>query len=518
MKSRVTAQVHRLIRSMSPAEKRYFKLYAARHRIHGGSNHLLLFDAIASMETYDEDALLRRFKGRGFIAHFAVAKQRLHDSVLRSLSAFHATSSVDARLRRQLHEVELLYDRALYDDAERHLLGVRRSAQRHEKLHVLMEVQHWERRLLERTHYHGITPPMLDERCAEAARLREHMAELDGLWDRKSRVALALYGHGQARSSTQVEQVRTIGAGDDIRGAARFGTAQARYLYHHLRAATAIATGDLESGRRHLLANRDLLEAGRAAFIDEPHRILAVLSNLAHVCMRTGRYAEAIGHLHAYRRAPAEWRMPRTGDLAMKLFATGMSMELGIHCASGDFGRALALVPAVEQGLQRHGSALGTLRRTGCMFQVAIAQLGGGNAAEALRWCHRLLNEAHDGPGGMAAHARLLQLMLLLDIGDRDLLPYALRNTERYLKGRRHAHRGERLLLRLVHEQLKARDPREARAAYQRFHDALAPLADDPLEQPVFEHLDPLTWVRSHLTGRPYGQLVRERAAGRRAA
>ncbi|MCC6578788.1 MAG: hypothetical protein IT228_15720 [Flavobacteriales bacterium] len=516
MTSRVSDQVHRLIRSMSPAEKRYFKLYAGRHRIQGGGNHLLLFDAIGGMEAYDEEALLRRFKGRGLTARFAVAKQRLHDSLLQSLSAFHAASSVDARLRRRLHEVELLYGRALYDDAERHLLGVRRLALRHEKLHVLIEVQHWQRRLMERTHYHSVTAAALEEQDREAAHLLEQLAELDQFWDRKSRVALALYGQGQARSAGQVEQVRAIAGCEG--GTKPYGTAQARYLHHHLLAATAIATGDLETGLQHLLTNRDLLEEQRAAFVDEPHRILAVLSNLAHVCMRTGRYAEAIGHLEAYRRAPAEWCMPHTGDLALKLFATGTTMELSILCASGAFEKALTLVPAMEQGLQHHGNALGTLRRAGCQFQVAIALFGGGRAAEALRWCHRLLNDAHDSPGGFAAHARLLELMLLLETGDQDLLPYALRNTERYLKGHLRAHRCEQLLLRLVRDLLKARDRAQEIAAYQRAHDGLVPLANDPLEQPAFEHLDPLTWVRSRITGRPYGQLVRERAGGRHAA
>ncbi|HQW86314.1 MAG TPA: hypothetical protein PLH93_03960 [Flavobacteriales bacterium] len=518
MSRKASDQVHRLIRSMDAAEKRYFKLYAGRHLIRGRSNHLLLFNAIAAMDVYDEEALLRRFKGRGFTARFAIAKQRLHNSILESLSAYHAHSSVDARLRRRMHEVEVLYQRALYADAERHLGGVERLAAKHEKFHVLAEVHVWQRRLLERTHYQGVTAATLDEQRQRTARLLARMTELDALWDLKSEVYLTLYGEGQARNTAQVERVRAIMARPGRPQVDALGSAQARYLHHHLEAVAGFATGDLEASHAHLLANRDLLEAERPIFIDEPYRLLAVLSNLAYVCTRTGRFKEASEHLHAYRLAPAAWQMPDTEDLEMKLFATGTSLELSIHCASGEFDHALALVPTVERGLERHGEALGTLRRAGHMFQVAMALFGGGRPAEALRWCHRLLNEAQDDQGGIVSYARMLELMLRLETEDKELLHYTLRNTERYLKGRSRTHRFEQVFLRLVRDLLKPLPILQQRAAFQRFHDDLAQLAGDPLEQPAFEHLDPLTWAESHLSGRPYGELVRERARGKSRA
>lgn len=514
MSRKASDQVHRLIRSMDAAEKRYFKLYAGRHLIRGKSNHLLLFNAISAMETYDEEALLQRFKGRGFTARFAIAKQRLHNTILESLSAYHAQSSVDARLRRRMHEVEVLYQRALYADAERHLAGVERLATRHEKLHVLVEVQVWQRRLMERTHYQQATIATLSDQRERAAWLRSRLTELDALWDLKSEVFLTLYGEGQARSIVQVERVRAIMARRDRPEVDAHSSAQARYLHHHLEAVAAFATGDLETSRTHLLANRELLEAERPKFMDEPYRLLAVLSNLAYVCTRTGRFTEASEHLRAYRLAPSAWQMPETEDLEMKLFATGTSLELSIHCASGAFEQALAMVPAVERGLERHGLALGTLRRTGCMFQVAVALFGGGRPVEALRWCHRLLNEARDDQGGIVAYARMLELMLRLETDDKELLPYTLRNTERYLKDRSRTHRFEQVFLRLVRDLLKPLDHRQQHAAFRRFHDDLTLLAEDPLEQPAFEHLDPLTWAESHLTGRPYGELVREKARG----
>lgn len=114
--------MHRLIRSMSAAEKRYFKLHAARMGQDAGKQ-AMLFDAIAAMEHYDEEALLARFRNEAFARHFAIAKRRLYEAILHSLEAFHAESSVDARIHRLLHQVEILHRRALYADAQRVLLS-----------------------------------------------------------------------------------------------------------------------------------------------------------------------------------------------------------------------------------------------------------------------------------------------------------------------------------------------------------------------------------------------------------
>ena len=74
--------VHRLIRSMTRAEKRYFKLYIGRHVVEASSNHGVLFNAIADMEVYDERALMERYANEAFTHKFAITKRRLYGAIL----------------------------------------------------------------------------------------------------------------------------------------------------------------------------------------------------------------------------------------------------------------------------------------------------------------------------------------------------------------------------------------------------------------------------------------------------
>ncbi|MBK8340707.1 MAG: hypothetical protein IPK99_12255 [Flavobacteriales bacterium] len=300
---------------MSPSEKRYFKLHSARHRSTGGGNHDLLFNAIAAMAEYDEAQLLNRFKNRGFAARFPIAKRRLYEAVLNSLAAYHAESSVDARLRRQMHEVEILFQRALYEDADKLLHGAVKLAEQYERPHILVEAQQWKRKLIERSNYAGTTQADLDGERAESGRLRELFAEIDALWALKSDMLLTLYQRGPARSPEHLQELTKLMGQPVASGNAPGGSARARFLFNHLHGVAAFAMGDLEGCHEHLARNRALLIAERDRFLDEPNLVLSVLSNLTYVCARTGRFEAGKQHLREFQLTPSMWRMPENEDL-----------------------------------------------------------------------------------------------------------------------------------------------------------------------------------------------------------
>src|ERR1051326_780485 len=121
----------RLIRSMSKSEKRHFKLYASRHSV-AENNYIKLFDAIDRQRQYDENSILKKFEKQTLVNRFPITRNRLYETVLRSLDAFHSQSSTDAQLKRDLHFAEILYKKSLYDQCARVLASAKRVAERHE--------------------------------------------------------------------------------------------------------------------------------------------------------------------------------------------------------------------------------------------------------------------------------------------------------------------------------------------------------------------------------------------------
>lgn len=504
--------LHRLIRSMTRAEKRYFKLFIGRHAPEGASHQQLLFDAIARMETYDEAGLLLRFTAEAFTHRFAVTKRRLYESVLRALDAFHAESSVDVRLYRLLHQVEILYQRALYTDAMKMLMSVRRLAAQHDRTHALVAASEWERRIMESNNYAAVNEAQLQDLAAADARLVEQQVQVNGLWDLKSRLFLQLYRDGQARDARALDSLTSLLDHPLLKDASDLMTAKARFLYHHVHGAAAFAMGDTSRCHAHLTANLGLLNNERERFMGEPNLVLGVMSNLIYVCIQRGLYSEAFAHLRSFRTLPSQWNMPESDDLDLKLFTSTTSLELSIHLRMGDFDKALELVPIVERGLAEHAHRMGPVRRAGFNYHLAYAYFGAGRYDKALRWVNELTNEARaDDHSDPVCAGRLLQLLILLELGKKDLLAYTLRNTERFLRLQGRKHRFEPLLLQLVRGLISARSDAARKELVERFRQAVIPLASEAGEHVIFDHFDPIAWAESKLTGEHFAVRIKHR-------
>lgn len=336
---------------------------------------------------------------------------------------------------------------------------------------------------------------------------------MDRLWAIKSSLFLRIYRQGAAREPEAAALLHELLSDPLLQEGAALSSARARFLHHHIRAAAAFAMGMNHACRDELQANAALLEQERDAFADEPNLILGVMSNLAYVTVQCGLYDEAFALLKRFRALPGQWGMPETEDLDLKLFATTASLELSMHLRLGDAEQALALIPVVERGLRDHAQRLGPVRKALLQYECAYARFIAGQPDGALRWINALLNDTrHDDRSDVSCFARLLHLMVLHDAGKLDLLAYAHRNTERFMRVHGRQHRFEPRLLKLMAQLLHARSDAHARAALAAFRDEAEALLYDPQERGVLDYMDPAAWAESKLSGRPLAACISERA------
>lgn len=504
--------VHRLIRSMSRAEKRYFKLYAGRHMLNGQSHYCDLFDAISVMETYDETALYVKFAGAPFLRRFTVIKHRLYDSILASLEAYHANNSVDSRLRSALHQIGILYQRGLNKDAERMLRNLKQTASVHGKQWASLEAIEWERRLMERSNYEGIDDQDLSASLDEARLLREACELQDRLWGLKSRAFMLLYRQGKARDARTLEQIHALAKHPLLAEDGPHSTPRARFMRHHVLGSIAYATNELQLCRFHLTTNQALLSEHVAIFKEEPNLELSVASNLAHINMRLGRYEEALEGLKRIKRLPLQMAEAPNADLELKIFSMTANLEISILCRTGDFAKAVDRLPGIAKEIERYDERLSGIRRAGIRFQAAWVHFANGDLDSAAKWCEDLLNER-----GVEAHeevfalGRVLRLLIQSEMAKYELLRYEVRNVERFLKGHGRYHRFEQAMVRYV-KACVAEPSGTARHAAQLAR-ALQALENDPMERAIFDHFDPIVYALSRCGNGPMREIAVRRAA-----
>ncbi|MCU0435082.1 MAG: hypothetical protein MUC87_16610 [Bacteroidia bacterium] len=504
-------QLHKLITSLTKAERRHFKIFSSRHTIGERNNYVLLFDAIAAQEQYNEEALLKRFRKEAFINQFSIAKNRLYESILRSLDVFHHNSSVDAQLWKELHYTEILYKKTLYDQCAKRLRSVKKLAQRNEKHAVLVQVQALEKLLAEKDNYSGLSDEQIQHMLDADRQVAEEIRVINDLWHVKSRLFMQLNRTGRARETTQLEHLRSLldqALPSEIAGT---HSVNARYLYHHTSSAYYFAANDYENCYTHLAANATLIEENTAIFSDEPNAYFSVLTNLIYVAGRLHRYDAVDNYLEKLRRLPEQLDTGGNEDLEIKLFSSAFSLELALYNSIGQFQKAAELAPRISEGLDKYEGRLSKIREAHFCLSLAVAFYGTGKPHIALRWITRLLNDTAIGQNEwIYAVAQLFQVILHIELDHHEVLPYVLRSVTRYFKTRNRVYQFETRFLAFA-ENLSQQTKATA-ADYNAFLQSIAPLADDPFERSAFEYFDFPAWAESKVSGKSFGEIVAAKA------
>lgn len=140
----------RLIHAMTKGEKTYFKKSTSGTN-KAAANYIKLFDAIAKAETYDEEALLKKFRREAFVKNFVETKQYLKNQILKALRNYQSNKSVLFKLREDISDIELLLDKGIFDLAKTQIKKSLKIAEEHEVIHVVLKLNELQFKLLRST-------------------------------------------------------------------------------------------------------------------------------------------------------------------------------------------------------------------------------------------------------------------------------------------------------------------------------------------------------------------------------
>jgi hypothetical protein len=109
-----------LVRSLSPSEKRYFKLHADKHSSSEYKRHYeKLFDALNNWpeQDYDEKEFKKRNRGKSFLKNLSAEKGYLYDLILKILRNYNSQNDPEIRLQEMIININLLINKGLKSQA-----------------------------------------------------------------------------------------------------------------------------------------------------------------------------------------------------------------------------------------------------------------------------------------------------------------------------------------------------------------------------------------------------------------
>lgn len=499
-------RLHRLIRSLTPGEKRYFRIFV-KGKPGVDTKYIQLFEAMAAVDGFEEEA----WKQKIYISQeaeskkYSVLKAYLYELVLKCLQHFDESHSTHQRLSHLMHSVAVLFKRGLYADCRELLAKALKLARQYEHFAHQIEIVRWEKQL-------AYTQMDIDFLHKNLERLHDEEARAMELQRNASQYRRAFFSAYATikkdplqRGPDRLERLRQL-VGQDIFSnpdAALSHTARVLYyrtlsLYYH----TALEQEKFYETGKTLIA----LQESQAHFLRENlSDYIAALSNQTLACGLLRRYDEVRESLQKLRDL-----QPLTEDDRRKIHRQYFSTFFALCTYTGEFEEARReMTRCLEEAKQfdPHDYETGSF-----YLQFVPISIGCGNYDEALDYLnHWLAQRRTVEREDLQSLARILSLILHFELGNFLLLDSLLRTAARFLKRRNRLHELERRFMHGISEAIKLPDVKGRRAVFAKAKNDLQLKSEEPEAKALLQTFDLLAWLEAKSRGQKFADVVREK-------
>jgi hypothetical protein len=507
MAAKVSEALHELIKYLTKSEKRYFKLFSARHVVGTENNYVILFDYIELQVEYDEDAIFKHFKGQAFLNKFSITKKRLYDQIINSLDSFHASASIDAQVYKLLHSADILYNKSLYDQSRRQLRSAEKLALKYEIYNLLSEINLKYKRLAENN---GVVDHEEVERILQTDRLAHSQNwTYNTFWNIKSKLFALLHSKGISRTQEDLNEFKSIITDLEIAKEKSEPTAASNYLYNHIHAAYHFAIGSFETCYIHLHRNISLFEQNKSSIQEHPNQYFSMLTNAIYIANKLKKNGDSNVLVKKLKDFNTDIENSNNQDLKIKLFASSSSIELTILSMKGDLDTAFKVIPEIEKGLIDFESKLTNNRRAFLHFKIASIYFIAGDMHEALKKINHILNDRFlDKQEDILSFAQIINLLIHFEMENDQLLTYTIRNTQRFLKNKNRLYAFEEMFLKFLNKANLADNKVNQNEIIEDLYVQISNLKDDDLQKVAFEYFDFASWAESKVHKKPMQKLI----------
>lgn len=154
-----------LIQSLDKSEKRYFNVYFSANKKE--SKHIILFKAIEKATEYNEAKIKATIKDDYIQKHFAETKYYLYQQILKVLKEYRTNNSIDTILLDKIQNIEILIQKALFEQAINELNKAKKMAYDYERFEFLLLLLSYQNKIIVSTRLQGYTATELNEFWSE---------------------------------------------------------------------------------------------------------------------------------------------------------------------------------------------------------------------------------------------------------------------------------------------------------------------------------------------------------------
>jgi len=501
MPTAVKDQLWRLIKSLTKAEKRNFKLYGTRAGATADSKFIQLFDVIDRLDVPDDGLVTDRLGLTS--SQYSNLKRHLYQQVLTSLRLIYINKEIDIELREQIDFSHILYGKGLYLDALRTLERAKARSVEHNRDLLHLEILEFQK-LIESRHItlSRQVDNKMDLLLNESAARSYSVLNTSELFNLNIQIHGRYIENGHSRNAADRQENEAYWNSIQTRRPDREAVSstfhqkinrfQASMWYHYIQLSF---TDALDSALNALT----LFHLSSHMTVKDPDLYLrclyyaTILAYLGNDTVRQLRYTSVMDRFLSDEQIKLNENSRRIGRTYQGL------MTLNAHFTTGRWARAVDYGERLRRDYAS-GDFVPTDHRWGLfLYKFAATCFVLQRYEEALDYLNDILNmKTGILREDLLLNTRLLHLVSHFELGNRALVDYHLTNFSRQMRRSSETSLVHRLTTASLRRLISTADP-DHPPIYRKLEEELrAAAASDPFEHKSLLYLDLTQWVAQH--------------------
>ena len=498
-----------LIKSLTKAEKRNFKLYATRNQSGIDLKFVQLFDVLDKQKAFDEDLVFKKLPQLKK-QQFSNLKRHLYKQILASLRLIHAQKNIDIELREQLDYMRILYNKGLFLQSLKLLDRAKQIAKDNHQDILHLEILEFEK-MIESRH---ITRSIGNRAAVLSAESNIRMKAIQGV-SHLTNLGLQLYSMyikiGHVRSAKDVLMIQELFEQKLKEEAAKKRTffekvylCQAYVWYYYILQDFAHCYKYAQKWVDLFKQNPQMIKRDLDLYMRGYNNLLSTLY-LSAYASKLRFYLEELEAFIAKKESVFSENSRIIAFLYLNM------ARFNQYFLEGRFTDGLAWVGDLEQELLQMEAQkeIDSHRILVFYYKIGSLYFSSGNNARAIDFLNKIVqSNVGNLREDIQCYARMLLLIAHYELGNYDLLEYLVKSVYRFLRKMEDLNEVQKEVLLFLRKALYC-NPNELLPLFEKLRLSLLKWVDHPYEKRSFLYLDIISWLESKIENRPVEEVIR---------
>ena len=509
MPNKNTDPLFQLIKSLTKAEKRYFKLHVKKQVAGEDTKFLKLFDLIDKQKDYNESKILEKDKTIKS-QQLSNLKAHLYKQILQNLRNLNSDEDIDLKIRELIDLSTILYNKCLYDQCVKMLEKAKQTAEKYDKNLLLLEIIEFEKRLVTK-----FIRTNIEDKVSFLIKASDQINEKIKSINTFSNLTIKLYSFylkiGFLRNNKDFELVNSfLYSTLPVFQEDKLSFDEKMYLYNSF-VGYYFFIQDFERGYGYAKKWVNLFQENSELIAPKLEMYIRAINNLLVSQSKLHKYDEFIVTIPKLDAIKESQDIKLTENIRLLLFKYSATHRINRYFMLGEFTEGAKVIPEIATSLEKFEDLLDTHYIIIFYYKFACMHFGNEDYHKVVFWLNKIINMKDvDLRSDIHSFARILNLISHYELGNIDLVDYYIRSTYRFLIKKNDLHLFQKIIMKFLRK-LSSITRDQLIDAFIELREQLLPLNEKFYERRAFIYFDIISWLESKIENRNVQETIREK-------